>query len=149
MMKATEKATPKRLPVFPYSDEDLRRIARESEERRAREPHAEDVRYDPATGLLHIALRGGATVATPARELRGLNDATDGNLSDVRVVDGRALFWDSLDVQMTLIAVLSLALGLSTVQSMGQAGGAKKSAAKAAAARVNGKKGGRPRTIVA
>jgi hypothetical protein len=74
-----------------------------------------------------------------------LADASDEQLAEVRVVEGRALFWDSLDVQMTLIAVLSLALGLSTMQYMGQIGGTKKSRAKTVAARINGKKGGRPR----
>lgn len=129
------------------TDEEIEQLRHENEERRAREPHAESVSYDAKRGLIKVVLRGGSMVAAKARELRGLDQATDAQLADVRVFDGRALFWDSLDVQFSLIAFLTDALGIPTVYDNARRAGSVRTAAKSAASRANGAKGGRPRKI--
>lgn len=127
------------------SDADIVRITRESEERRQREPHADSVSYDSSTRDLLVTLRGGSIIRTDARSLRGLGEATDEQLANVHVHDGRALFFDALDVQFSLIAFLSDALGLLTLSGNAQRAGSTRTAAKALASRANGAKGGRPR----
>jgi hypothetical protein len=150
--------TTKKVPEFndiplvdtgEISDSKFARIKRESEAARAREPHAESVAYDAASGSVKVSLRGGSVVVAKARELRGLADATDEQLTDVRVFDGTALFWDALDVQHSLIAFLGEALGISTAQNIGRRGGSARTEKKADASRSNGAKGGRPRKVVA
>ncbi len=133
---------------FPYSDAALERIRRQTKAKHASEPHAVAVHYDAATGLLHIKLRNGASVAAPARKLRGLKNADDEQLAKVRIENGRALFWDALDVQFSLIAALAAITGLTTASDSAQRAGKVRSEKKAAAARANGKMGGRPRKIV-
>lgn len=127
------------------SDEEIEQLRRESEERRGHEPHAESVRYRAKNGMLEVTLRGGSVVRARARELRGLGDATNEQLKNVRVFDGRALFWDDLDVQFSLIAFITDALGIPTIYDHARRAGSTKTAAKSAAARTNGAKGGRPR----
>ncbi len=127
------------------TDAELKRIKRESEARRKREPHAESAIYSAKSGRLKVTLRGGSSVSVPARGLRGLSDATHKQLANVRIVDGRALFWDDLDVQHSLIAFLSDALGILTISDHARRAGSVRSEAKAIAVRANGAKGGRPR----
>lgn len=127
------------------NDAEIERIKRESEERRTREPHAESVTYDARSGTLKVELRGGSVISTRARELRGLSEAADAQLANVRVYDGCALWWDDLDVQYSLIAFLGAALGIPTAQESARRAGSATTPAKAVAARANGKKGGRPK----
>ena len=131
--------------TFPYADADLECIRRDSAAQHDREPCAEAARFDGATGLLHLQLRGGTLLSFPARRLPGLSDVPDEALAGVRVVDGRALFWDSLDVQMSLLAILGTVLGVLTASESARRAGSATTPAKAQAARVNGQKGGRPR----
>lgn len=133
---------------FPYSKADLDRIRQETKERHAREPHAVAVHYNATTGLLHVELRNGASVTAPARELRGLKDAGDAQIANVHIEDGRALFWDDLDVQFSLIAALSAMTGLTTASENARRAGSVRSETKAVTSRENGKKGGRPRKAV-
>ena len=130
---------------FPYSEADLDRIRRETRKKQAQQPRATAAHYDAATGLLHVELRNGSSVAAPARKLRGLKNAADSQLADVRIENGRALFWDDLDVQFSLIAALAAMTGLTTTSESARRAGSVRSEAKAAAVRENGKKGGRPR----
>ena len=135
--------------AFPYTDADLERIGRESTEQEAREPYAEAVSYNPKTGMVDLTLRGGVELAFPASALYGLDvdNATAEELEDVRVVGGRSLFWDSLDVQMSLTAVLGRVLGVLTSSEAARRAGSVRSEAKTATARANGAKGGRPRKV--
>ena len=130
---------------FSISRADLERLKRESEQRRAHEPFAESATYDAQSGALTVALRGGSTVRTQARALRGLGSASDEQLTNVRIHDGRALFWADVDVQHLLIAFLGEALGIPTLHAATRRAGNARTAAKSAAARENGKLGGRPR----
>jgi len=135
------------ITYTPISDKDLEAVKRETAKRHAREPFAQSAIYDARSGTLTVALRGGSIVCADARALRGLGEATDEQLASVRIYDGRALFWDALDVQYSLLAFLSDALGIQTLQGHVRRAGSTRTPAKAAAARKNGKKGGRPRKV--
>lgn len=133
--------------VFPYSDADLAHMKRESAARHAKEPHAISARYDTTARRLFIELRNGAAAQVPIKGLRGLEKATEAQIAAVRVVDGRALFWDELDVQMALIAVLCRAFKLRDIGEVARLAGSVRSPRKAATSRANGAKGGRPRKV--
>ncbi len=137
--------TLKKPPVFPYSDADLARMKRESAARHAKEPHATNARFNEKKRLLIIELRDGAAAQVPVDLLGGLEGAADAQIGAVRVVDGRALWWDELDVQMSLIAVLCRAFKLRDLGEVTRRGGSARSPRKAASSRANGAKGGRPR----
>jgi Protein of unknown function (DUF2442) len=71
--------------------------------------------------------------------------------SDVRSVEvlgrGSGLHWESLDLDLSVPGLVSSVFaGPEWMAELGRVGGRRSSAAKAAAARINGRKGGRPRT---
>jgi hypothetical protein len=58
---------------------------------------------------------------------------------------GVGLPWDALDVDLSVVGLARLVLGSSALmRAAGSAGGSARSPAKAAAARKNGLRGGRP-----
>ena len=103
-------------------------------------------------GILEIELATGATISIPARRLRHLAHLTDEQIERVRVTaGGTGLMWRdanadrSTDVDLGVDWLLQGLTGLQTHQEVARKGGSAKTPAKAAAARANGKKGGRPR----
>ncbi|MDQ3812369.1 MAG: DUF2442 domain-containing protein [Armatimonadota bacterium] len=132
----------------PITDEELERLEHETQERDKTEPRLKTARYDRKTGRLMLEMQGGARVSVPARSLSALADASDEELADLRIVSrGSALHWKSLDVQMTTIALLQLIFRVRTISDVTRRAGSVTSPAKTAAARENGKKGGRPRKV--
>lgn len=128
---------------FPHTSEQFEEVKRQSVLRGSHEPRIEKARFDAKAGLLSVIWRGGAELRLPARSILPLQAATEEQISGVAVVDdGTVLSWDTLNVQMTAITFVHLALGWRTIQSKG---GSVKTDAKASAARANGAKGGRPR----
>jgi hypothetical protein len=114
------------------------------EERARNEPRALSVEFDRVDRRIVIALANGAEFKFPPELAQGLGDATDDQLADVRVSgNGFGLHWDSLDADLTVPGVVSGVFG--TRRFMAQQAGRSTSPAKAAAARENGAKGGRPR----
>jgi hypothetical protein len=114
------------------------------------EPRATDARYDAASGRVIVDLTNGCTFAFPARALQGLGGARDEDLAWVEVLgDGFGLHWEALDADFTVPGLLMGLFGTRAWMAREQArrAGATTSPAKAAAARVNGKKGGRPRGV--
>lgn len=96
-------------------------------------------------GILEIELATGATISIPARQLRHLAPLTDEQLQEVRVVaGGTGLMWRSADVDLGVDWLLQALTGLPTHIEVARRGGSARTPAKAAAARENGKKGGRP-----
>jgi hypothetical protein len=110
------------------------------------EPRAVRAWYDAERGVVMFELRNGCVFGFPPPEdpYWELADATPEQLTKVKVgFGGRVLLWDEIDAG---IVVPGLLLHLLNVKAWYAKwlGGAK-SEAKAAAARENGKKGGRPR----
>ncbi len=111
------------------------------------EPRARAARYDRKTGCIHVALTNGCTFAFPARHAQGLERASDADLAQVEILGlGLGLHWERLDVDLSVPGLLAGLFGTRAYMDRLRAAraGAATSAAKAAAARRNGAKGGRP-----
>jgi len=75
-----------------------------------------------------------------------LEDAADDQLAEIEVLGaGYGLHWESLDVDLSIPGLLAGIFGTSAY--MARRAGQATSPAKAAAARANGAKGGRPRKM--
>jgi Protein of unknown function (DUF2442) len=112
------------------------------------EPRARAVRYDRKTGRVHVDLTNGCSFAFPARHAQGLERASDAALAQVEVLGlGLGLHWEHLDVDLSVPGLLAGLFGTKAYIDRQRAAraGATTSSAKAAAARRNGAKGGRPR----
>lgn len=113
---------------------------------RMHEPRAVTARYDRRSGRVLLELTNGCTFGFPPRMAQGLETATDKQLAQVEILGaGYGLHWEALDVDLSVPGLLAGLLG--TASYMAQRAGRAKSPAKAAAARANGTKGGRPRKV--
>jgi len=127
-----------------WSDVQAEAAAERGEEKLRSEPRASDARYDAKSDRLIVDLTNGATFAFPPRLVEGLAAATADQLADVQIVGaGFGLYWEKLDVDFSVAGLVNGVFG--TAKWMAARAGRSPSLAKAAAARVNGAKGGRPR----
>ena len=111
---------------------------------RQREPRAATARYDRERDRIVVELTNGCTFAFPPHLAQGLENATADQLARVEILGaGYGLHWEALDVDLTVPDLLAGLLG--TKRHMARHAGRASSPAKAAAARANGAKGGRPR----
>lgn len=111
------------------------------------EPRAGHVAYRARERALRIELTNGAAITLPVKLIPGLRGAA---ARDVRAVEilgrGGGLHWESLDLDLSVPGLLSsMFAGPEWLAELGRIGGGRSSAAKEAAARRNGRKGGRPR----
>lgn len=114
------------------------RIVRETK------PHAVSAHYDAKAGLIVVELTNSAIFSFPPQYLQDMERGTPEQFAEVEVIaDGYGLHWESLDVDFTVPGLLNGIFG--TAKWMAQKAGQTTSPAKAAAARANGAKGGRPR----
>ena len=108
------------------------------------EPRAAGARYDRGQGRVIIDLTNGCTFSFPPRLAQGLETATEDQLAKVEVFGaGYGLHWEALDADLSVPGLLG------TKAHMARRAGQATSPAKAAAARANGTRGGRPRKAVA
>lgn len=108
------------------------------------EPRADAARYDKRNSRIIVDLTNGCTFAFPPRLAQGLETATDEELAAVEILGaGYGLHWEALDVDLSVPGLLTGLFG--TKAYMARRAGQATSPAKAAAARENGRKGGRPR----
>lgn len=118
--------------------------ALERGKRLADEPRAETARYDRRSKRIVVELMNGCVFAFPPQLAQGLENATADQLSSVEILGaGYGLHWEELDVDFTVPGLMAGIFG--TRAYMARRAGQAKSPAKAAAARINGAKGGRPR----
>jgi Protein of unknown function (DUF2442) len=114
--------------------------------RRYREttPHAVAARYDAGSGRIVVDLTNGSTFAFFPQYLQGMEHGTPEQFAEVEVLGaGYGLHWESLDADFTVPGLLNGVFG--TAKWLASQAGKASSPAKAAAARTNGAKGGRPR----
>jgi hypothetical protein len=132
--------------IMPTAAE-LAEIRRRTKEADAVEPRAERVRYDARKKQVVLYLRRGAVVAIPLERIRWLQGATARQLAGLYADrTGDAIISDELDMHISIQGLLADLVGLTGAAAMlGSEGGKVKSPAKVAAARANGKRGGRPR----
>ncbi len=123
-----------------------RAAARTREEREA--GHVLSARYDRRRRRVVVRLNTGIEVTFPVALAEGLAGASPGDLAEIEVSPtGLGLHWPRLDADLYVPAMLRGVLGSRSWMAahLGAAGGKARSPAKAAAARKNGRKGGRPR----
>lgn len=133
------------MAEFELTDADIKEATRRGQEDVANRPVPESVRYDRVSGRIIVEFANGSAFMVPARSLQDLDGASDEDLAEVELWGGYGLHWDTLDVDFTIPGLMAGNFG--TARFMQQKGGQSRSPAKVAAARENGKKGGRPRKV--
>lgn len=110
------------------------------------EPEVVEASYDAEKGRVVVELANGCAFAFPPALSPELSDATAEQLATVEVIpDGEGLHWEELDVDIAMPGLIArvLNVGALAAKYLGQ----RTSPAKAAAAHINGQKGGRPHKI--
>jgi hypothetical protein len=134
--------------MAPETDVELERAEARGRKMLETEPRASAARYDRTTGRVVIDLVNGCSYIFPANLVQDLQGAGDDDLENIQV-DGLGfnLHWPALDVDLYVPALLSGIFGTREwmTRELARIAGQKTSPAKAAAARSNGAKGGRPR----
>ncbi|MFO1292864.1 MAG: DUF2442 domain-containing protein [Rubrivivax sp.] len=118
--------------------------------RLAKTPTAVSARYDRRIGRVVIELSSGLGVSFDPHDAQGLQQARPQDLRAIEISpSGLGLHFPALDADLYLPALLEGFLGSRAwmAAAMGKAGGRRSSEAKAAAARANGRLGGRPKTL--
>jgi hypothetical protein len=112
------------------------------------EPRAATAAYLADEKALQIELKNGALLRIPVRLIPWLASVPAKEIQTVEVLGrGYGLHWESLDLDLSVPSLVASVFGGSAYMSeLGRMGGSRSSEAKAAAARRNGRKGGRPRT---
>lgn len=114
------------------------------------EPRAVAARYDQATGRVVIELANGCLYAFPAELAQDLRGAGHDVLASVEI-DGAGfnLHWPAIDADLYVPALVAGVFGTRAwmARELARVAGRTRSPAKAAAARANGAKGGRPRKV--
>jgi hypothetical protein len=132
------------------------REMREAEERMSKHiagnPVAVSALFNPADGRVAIELSNGALFAIPARIIQGLDNASDTDLATIEITaSGTGLYFPAVDADILVAPLLAGVLGSRSFMArrLGKEGGSSRSESKAAAARANGARGGRPRKVPA
>lgn len=111
-------------------------------------PRAMSARYDRKTGRVVVDLVNGCTYAFPAQLVQDLQGASHDDLAKIEVDGvGFNLHWPALDADLYVPSLVAGIFGTRDwmAKELARRAGQAKSPAKAAAARANGLKGGRPR----
>jgi hypothetical protein len=110
--------------------------------------HALTAHYDQGRARVVVSLNNGVELAFPPELAEGLAGASADDLAEIEISpSGLGLHWPRLDADLYLPALLQGVFGSKQwmARQLGALGGSMSSPAKAAAARENGRKGGRPR----
>lgn len=105
-------------------------------------------RYDRHRSRVVIKLNTGLELTFPARLAEGLANASADALAHIEIsAAGLGLYWPELDADLYVPALLQGVFGArqAMARQLGAEGGRARSTAKSEAARINGRKGGRPR----
>jgi hypothetical protein len=119
-------------------------------EARMRGPHAESAHYDAGRNRIIIRLTTGVELGFAPRDVEGLQRASIDDLKAVEVeAFGLGIHFPTIDADLYVPALLEGVLGSKRwmAAQLGAAGGRTRTAAKVAASRENGKRGGRPRKV--
>ncbi len=114
-------------------------------------PRAIAARYRVKSDTLALKLATGVELVIPRKLLQGLANADPRDVAKIEIEDdGTSLHWESLDVDHYVPGLIDGVFGTRKWMSeAGKIGGSSRSDAKRAAARENGRKGGRPKRNIA
>lgn len=143
-MHDSDKPTPEFLAQL--------RIARRAEAAdRAAGRRALSAFFDRSSGRIMMELSNGAVFGFLPSRIPAIAQLSYTQLTDVTVTPGGSgLEWEALDIQLSVAGIILDALDPQAARSeLARIAGKSRSSAKAAAARANGKKGGRPRKTAA
>lgn len=121
-----------------------------SEHRLATEPHIIKAHYDSKLGIVIASLSSGGWFSFRPEDAQGLQNATTAQLKKIEISPSKfGLHFPVLDAHFDITALMQGHFGSRKWMAarLGAAGGAARSKAKTAAARANGKLGGRPRRV--
>jgi Protein of unknown function (DUF2442) len=124
------------------------RANRRAKELQASHPRALSAHYDRRMGRIVIRLSSRLDVVFSPKDAEGLEDASPAQLEAIEISpSGFGIHFPKLDADIYLPALLEGFLGSKQwmASRLGAEGGRQKSAAKASAAKKNGRLGGRPR----
>ncbi len=109
---------------------------------------AKAARYDVRKNVVVVELQNGSSFAFPPAMAQGLAGASTSDLSMIEITPmGTGLHWPRLDADLTVSGLLTGIFGGRTwMRAHAARAGSVRSPAKAAAARANGAKGGRPKS---
>lgn len=130
------------------SDSAIQRAEQRMRERMESTPRAVAARYDRRVSRIMVSLSNGLELAFPPHLAEGLAEAKPADLATIEITPtGLGLHWPRLDADLYLPALLEGVFGSPRWMAglLGKSGGLARTAAKVAAARENGRKGGRPR----
>jgi hypothetical protein len=130
------------------TDEDFEQANQRGALTRSNYPAAVSVRFDPHLDRLVIELASGIGITFAPNDVQGLRDAKPEEMDDAQISpSGLGVYFPKLDVDLYVPGLLEGYLGTKRWMAAqnGSAGGKVSTEAKAAAARENGKLGGRPK----
>ena len=119
-------------------------------EMKAAMPRAIAAHYDRKSGRIVIDLSSKLSVTFSPHDAQGLEKAKPSQLEDIEISpSGFGIHFPRIDADIYLPALLEGFLGSRKWMAarLGQGGGRSRSAAKKAAAKANGKLGGRPKKV--
>ena len=128
--------------------EEYREATERAQQRLRDEPHVVKAHYDAKLGRVILFLSNHAWFAFRPEDAQGLEGATPAQLKKIEITPSKfGIDFTALDAQFDITALMQGHFGSRKWMAarLGAAGGASRSKAKVAAAKVNGKLGGRPR----
>jgi hypothetical protein len=114
-------------------------------------PRTVSASYDRRRGRIFIRLSSGLDLSFSPRDAQGLEEATPAQLARIEISpSGLGLHFPSIDADLYVPDLLMSFMGSRNWMAarLGALGGKSRSAAKVAAAKRNGRRGGRPRKIL-
>jgi hypothetical protein len=131
-----------------YSIDELEAANKRAAARLSKTPVAVAAHYDRRRGRLVIDLNTGLQIAFRPYDAQGLEEAKPEQLAKIEISpSGLGLHFPDLDADLYLPSLLEGLLGSKRWMAslLGKTGGRATSVAKAAASRMNGRQGGRPK----
>ena len=133
----------------PLTEKEINEARKRGVQAAKNEPRAIDAWYDGKHDVVIIMLKNGNGMAIPRKNLQDVHNAPTEKMKKISIVgQGASIIFDSLRVGFSVVRLAEGAFGSEGwMRSLAaRSAGRVRSAAKAAAVRANGHKGGRPKT---
>jgi len=129
------------------TDSEIDALLRASRRRRKTATTILAARYDAKADTIVVDLSTSVALIVPRRKIAGFAKAAPTDLSDIKIDMGAESLWsDSVDDGVLLEQLIEITAGSEDLAAFSaRVLGRRKTPARAAASRANGKKGGRPR----